>query len=99
MLNLPRGRYEARLAESRSDQDAALALRALCFRNGQSPDEDDFDGICRHVLVEEVRSGRLVCTYRLLPLRAGERRPLLTRRGRHRRRGRRAGAARGGARS
>jgi L-ornithine Nalpha-acyltransferase len=34
-------------------------------------DGDAFDAICRHVLVEEVETGRLVCCFRLLPLRDG----------------------------
>ena len=71
MLNLRRGRYEARLAESRDDLDRALALRALCFRGNGKTDEDCYDGACQHVLVEERRGGNLVCTFRMLPLRAG----------------------------
>ncbi|NDR55014.1 GNAT family N-acetyltransferase [Aliiruegeria sabulilitoris] len=70
MLNLRRGRYQARLAESRADLERALDLRALCFRGGL-PDEDDFDAACQHMLVEESRSGALVCTFRLLRLSAG----------------------------
>ncbi|AOZ71018.1 ornithine-acyl-ACP acyltransferase [Rhodobacter xanthinilyticus] len=34
-------------------------------------DADDFDAICRHVLVEEIAGGRLVCCFRLLPLKDG----------------------------
>jgi L-ornithine Nalpha-acyltransferase len=34
-------------------------------------DRDAFDPECRHVLVEETRSGTLVCCFRLLPLRDG----------------------------
>ncbi|SDI55320.1 GNAT family N-acetyltransferase [Aliiruegeria lutimaris] len=70
MLNLRRGHYQARLAESRADLERALDLRALCFRSGR-PDEDAFDAACQHMLVEESRSGTLVCTFRLLPLSAG----------------------------
>ncbi len=71
MLNLRRGRYAARLAERRSEIEAALELRSRCFRGGALPDEDRFDGRCRHVLVDDLRAGRTVCTFRLLPLERG----------------------------
>lgn len=71
MLSLRRGRHAARIAESPDDVAAALALRSLAFRGGLRPDGDGFDAICRHVLVEDSRSGALVCTFRLLPLAAG----------------------------
>ena len=70
MLNLRRGRFAARLAESEEDLEAALHLRSLCFRDGAC-DRDRFDDSCRHLLVEEVRTGRAVCTFRLLPLAGG----------------------------
>ena len=34
-------------------------------------ERDDFDALCEHVLVEETRTGRLLCTFRLLPLSDG----------------------------
>ena len=34
-------------------------------------DADDFDAICRHILVEELATGRLVCCFRMLPLKDG----------------------------
>ncbi|MFV0335642.1 MAG: GNAT family N-acetyltransferase [Tropicimonas sp.] len=71
MLNLRRGRYHARIARSPADREAALALRALCFRGGTRPDEDVHDAFCHHVLVEEGGSAAPVCTFRLLPLAAG----------------------------
>jgi len=70
MLDLRRGRHVARLAGTEADMEAALALRARCFRGG-APDGDSFDPLCRHVLVEEARTGRAVCTFRLLPLSGG----------------------------
>ncbi len=72
MLNLHRGCYQARLAETEAETEAVLALRSLCFREGSAGDKDGFDAICHHVMVEETRSGRLVGTFRLLPLKAGE---------------------------
>jgi len=79
MLSLRRGRYQARFAETPEDLARAQALRWLAFvanrgLAGEAPmgrDADAFDDICRHVLVEEVRSGTLVCCFRLLPLARG----------------------------
>lgn len=34
-------------------------------------DADDFDGLCRHILVEDTTTGRLVCCFRLMPLTSG----------------------------
>lgn len=78
MRALRKGRYEARFAGSEADVAAAQRLRHLCFveatgaaaREG-GRDGDAFDPVCRHVLVEEVATGRLVCCFRLLPLADG----------------------------
>ncbi len=71
-------RYRARLAETARDLRAAQALRYRCFIEGRGAaaraeplDIDAFDDLCRHMLVEEVRTGRLVCTFRFLPLTGG----------------------------
>jgi putative hemolysin len=75
MLSLRKGRYTARLAGTAADIEAAQRLRYIAFRG--TPDRPDgldvdgFDPICRHVLVEEARSGILVCCFRLLPLKGG----------------------------
>ncbi len=74
MLLMNKGRYHARLAKTQADIHAAQTLRHLCFRGadaGKGADADEFDGICDHVLIEEARSGRLVCTFRFLPLSDG----------------------------
>lgn len=78
MLSLLKGRYAARFAETPEDVRRAQRLRWLAFvaargLAGQDAgeDADGFDPLCRHVLVEEVRSGRLVCCFRLLPLSGG----------------------------
>ncbi|MEZ5795010.1 GNAT family N-acetyltransferase [Albidovulum sp.] len=80
---LTRGRYRARLAESDADLDAARALRWRAFRAGGAGhaagrDGDEFDSRCRHVLIEDglvargqTAPGRLVCTFRMMPLRDG----------------------------
>jgi L-ornithine Nalpha-acyltransferase len=73
MLSLTKGRYAARFAAGEADMAASLALRARAFRAGGAGmgDADRFDALCRHVLVEEVATGRLVCSFRLLPLSGG----------------------------
>jgi putative hemolysin len=70
MLDLRKGRYVARLAESEADLGRALALRARMFRAG-ADDGDDLDAACRHVLVSEQSSGRAVCTFRLMLFETG----------------------------
>ncbi len=71
------GRYEARFAATEDDIRRAQALRWRAFRAARGLgeaggiDADDFDPICRHVLVEERRSGTLVAVFRLLPLSDG----------------------------
>ena len=72
MLSLKKGRYAARLAETPADILAAQRLRALTFLgDADRPDADDFDSICAHILVEDTRTGTLVCCFRMLPLAAG----------------------------
>ncbi|WP_299075920.1 GNAT family N-acyltransferase [uncultured Ruegeria sp.] len=68
---LSKGRYQARLARSAKDVAAAQALRTLAFGTKQ-PDQDDFDTLCAHVLVEDMRSdGQLVCCFRMLTIEDG----------------------------
>lgn len=66
-----RGRYAVRLAETPADLTAAQALRHLAFRGSEGKDADAFDPICKHVLIEDMQSGALVCCFRLLPLAGG----------------------------
>lgn len=78
MLSLRRGRFEARLAETPDDLARAQALRWQAFRArsageaGAGADADAFDPLCRHVLVEEAKTGTLVCCFRLMPLARGD---------------------------
>ncbi len=70
-----KGRYRARLAEGAGDLDAVLRLRfevfnlelgeglASSFATGR--DQDRFDRVCHHLLVEDEGSGAVVGTYRL----------------------------------
>jgi putative hemolysin len=81
MTGFLRGRYAVRLASSDDDLRAAQRLRFLSFIEGrgavlvgpraQGLDADDLDAACHHMLVEERRSGKLVCCFRMLPLETG----------------------------
>lgn len=64
-------RYKARFAETDTDLKAAQTLRSCAFRGGEGLDTDPFDATCRHILVEEIASRRLVCTLRLMPMKNG----------------------------
>ncbi|MEI4470309.1 GNAT family N-acetyltransferase [Frigidibacter sp. MR17.24] len=50
---------------------AAAAAGDLAATAPAGRDADAFDAICRHVLVEDMRTGALVCCFRLLPLAQG----------------------------
>lgn len=66
------GRYRIRVAESLHDLHAAQHLRHLAFYgDGTLRDEDHFDTLCTHFLIEENGSGRLVCVFRMLTLNGG----------------------------
>ncbi len=65
-------RYQARIADSQEDIRAAQRLRAQAFLGMEDGlDNDPFDGICTHVLVEECATSRLVCCFRILILTGG----------------------------
>jgi len=73
------GRFKARLAESDEDVRACQRLRHLTFietrglnrDGGDALDHDEFDPLCQHMLVEDTRSGQLVCCFRMMPLNSG----------------------------
>ena len=72
------GKYRTRHAETDGDVRACQRLRYVTFRAGRGLaadpdglDADRFDPLCRHVMIEEVESSRLVCCFRLLPLESG----------------------------
>lgn len=71
MIKLSRGRYRARMAEGAADIEAAQRLRGRAFHRS-GIDADGFDPVCDHVLVEDSRSGALVCCFRFLPLASGD---------------------------
>lgn len=75
---LRKGRYLARLALTPEDLHRAQRLRWLCFiarlglaDDGSRRDADRLDALCRHLLIEDARSGGLVCCLRFLPLASG----------------------------
>ena len=78
MGGLSQARYRARFASGPADIRAAQTLRYRAFIAGSDAtdrpderDEDAFDSVCQHVLIETVRDGRLVACFRLLPLNSG----------------------------
>lgn len=69
MQILERGRYRARFAESEADIAASQTLRKRAFAGAtKGLEADSFDARCDHVLVEEISSGKLVASYRLMQL-------------------------------
>ncbi|WP_127112267.1 GNAT family N-acetyltransferase [Shimia sediminis] len=73
MTPLAKGRYQARIAETPADLQAAQALRRQAFLGDDQGglDADAFDALCTHFLVEDRNTGRLVCCFRILPLADG----------------------------
>ena len=71
MITRRRSKFRVRFATSQTDVHQAQRLRGLCFRRDGAPDQDRFDDLCKHVLVEDERSGDLVCCFRFLPLTNG----------------------------
>jgi putative hemolysin len=69
-------RLEVRLAQSASDIERAQRLRYEVFveeernlrlRNESGLERDEYDVYCDHLIVEDVDTGKVVGTYRLLP--------------------------------
>ncbi|RPE71629.1 ornithine-acyl[acyl carrier protein] N-acyltransferase [Pacificibacter maritimus] len=76
MLNLRKSRYSVRLASQPADVLAAQRLRHMSFvkqaqNSPDSTDQDDFDAVCQHVLIEDRKSGQLVCCFRFMELASG----------------------------
>ncbi|PWE33961.1 ornithine-acyl-ACP acyltransferase [Maritimibacter sp. 55A14] len=81
MRGFSKGRYRARFAEGTADVEAAQRLRYAAFIAARGAgrglaceegrDADAFDAACAHVLVEDTRTGRLVCCFRILHLSGG----------------------------
>lgn len=74
-VHLEKGRFAARIARSTDDLQAAADLRFRAFRGigaKKGRDQDRFDSICTHILVEDTANGRLACCFRLLLLNSGQ---------------------------
>ncbi|WP_298946209.1 GNAT family N-acyltransferase [uncultured Paracoccus sp.] len=77
-MMLGKGHLQAREAATEADLQAAQRLRWLAFMgkrgacdDGAAVDADDYDADCRHVLIEDRRSGQLLATFRFLHLQSG----------------------------
>ena len=75
---IARHRYRTRFAGTASDIETAQRLRWRAFIDGRGArdctkgiDADAHDAVCRHLLVEEARTGRLVATFRLMHFGSG----------------------------
>ncbi len=72
MTDLQTARYIVRHAIDEADIQRAQTLRAAAFRGAAAGgDADRFDAHCRHVVIEHRQSGRIVATFRTLPLASG----------------------------
>lgn len=77
MQPVVKGCYRVRPAATTADRTAAQRLRHIAFhpaaaaRDAGGLDSDRFDAICTHVLVEDIRTDRLVGCFRMLDLRDG----------------------------
>ena len=79
MGRLSQARYRARFTRDLADMRAAQRLRHATFIEGTHAeprdtglDEDAFDDVCLHVLIEDAADGELVACFRLLPLDSGD---------------------------
>lgn len=75
LARLPGGRYRARLAQTPEDLEAAQRLRWLCFlartagpSGSEGRDADPLDARFHHLLIEDGRTGMVVCCLRFLLL-------------------------------
>jgi L-ornithine Nalpha-acyltransferase len=77
MLALTKGCYRLRTAATADDLRDLLNLRGLAFHPGRRQtadellDQDGFDPLCSHALIEDLRDGRLVGGFRLRVIRDG----------------------------
>lgn len=71
VMRLNKGQFTARLATSPADIARAQELRHLCFLASRGlcrpggRDEDPFDALCQHVLIEDA-AGRVLSCFRLM---------------------------------
>ena len=70
-LIFSKGRYCVRQAKTEAELHASQRLRHLAFTGEDGQDVDAHDAVCDHMLVEDVESGALVASYRLMLLQSG----------------------------
>lgn len=66
MQPICKGHYSVRMAKTCEDVHAVQRLRHACFIGGAGRECDRYDAVCRHVMVEDTQTGRLVGSLRLL---------------------------------
>ena len=73
MASLIKRKYVARLANTPGDIIAAQKLRYKAFglSDGTGLDSDKFDQVCEHFLIENGKTGQLVCCFRIMYLQGG----------------------------
>ena len=73
MASLIKSKYVARLTSTPSDITAAQRLRYKAFglSGGTGLDSDKFDQACEHFLIENRKTGHLVCCFRLMHMQGG----------------------------
>jgi L-ornithine Nalpha-acyltransferase len=75
MTVVQKGRYRVRFANHPKDMEISQKLRHSMFRDrtdAQGSDRDQFDASAKHVLIEEMETGFLVCSFRLLHFSNGQ---------------------------
>ena len=73
MASLIKSKYIARLANTSGDIIAAQRFRYKTFglSGGTGLDSDKFDQVCEHFLIENRKTGQLVCYFRMMHLQGG----------------------------
>ncbi len=73
MVLFEKGKYRVRLAETEADVRACQKLRHAAFslQGRGGVDEDDFDSLYKHVLIETPKTNTLLGCFRILPLATG----------------------------
>ncbi len=67
-MKMRKGNFAVRLAQTAAEIEAAQNLRTRAFGLETGRDQDRFDDICDHVLIEDISTARLVCCFRMLSL-------------------------------
>lgn len=74
-MSVTKNQFRSRFAETIADIRAAQSLRQRVFfplKDHMDRDQDQFDDLCRHVLIEETITGQLVGCFRFLGFETGK---------------------------